>query len=212
MADEQRAGKSMLRAKNLIVLVAATVLATLGTSATGGPANADPGVASEYKKMTKFLSKTKCVDVEDVDNGSRPANYWPIHLWGCHGEENQRWKTNWSGADPDSPGGLGYWEFESAMKPGWCIGASQWYAVGARLELDVCGSDWTKWGNLYAYNDTRPNGGWYNVWRNKRSAGAPDGAGLCMELKGNATSNGTDIITNPCDINEGAQRWHTRDL
>ncbi len=98
------------------------------------------------------------------------------------------------------------------MKPGWCIGVSQWYAVGARLELDARGDDWTKWGNLYADNDTRPNGGWYNVWQNKRSAGAPNDRGLCMELEGDATKNGTDVIANPCDINEGAQRWHTRDL
>ncbi|MGB1012871.1 MAG: ricin-type beta-trefoil lectin domain protein [Nannocystaceae bacterium] len=161
------------------------------------------------------LNHDKCVDAQWANNNDN------VHLWNCHGGENQTWYMTMSG------------EIRSAKNTGRCL--ETW---NNNVRVRNCnGESWQRWrlesdgslvnlwdenycldlANAGTANGTNINRQWCDgapsqkfilsriPWAPIRTESAYD---RCLDVYGGGTSNGTNIILWPCHQNDDNQAWY----
>jgi hypothetical protein len=169
----------MTKRRGIFMLLAATLLGTLATTAASIPAQA----SSPYHEIPNYVNR-HCIDVRTEDNTF-------VQLWSCTGGSEQLFNDVLVNV-----GGTDYFEFVNA-RTGYCLGTDASFSVGLQAMSYPCGTDDSQYWSVSYANNT--GSGWYQVLLNKYS-------GLCLDLAGNSSANGTHIQQYWCN-GTNAQYW-----
>lgn len=124
-----------------------------------------------------FVNGSRCVDASGVNS----ALGTPIHIWDCVGGANQIWTLRAAGD--------GSYQFEPTHSTNTVIGSPNANA-GQQLQLTAKSSASTRWtietqGSSYRFVN--------------------DATGMCMDISGNGTANGTAVTQWQCGAGNTAQ-------
>jgi hypothetical protein len=170
-------------------MLAASVLAAAAARAAELP---------EGPYTVRSAASGKCLDLSQASAADGQA----VLLWECHGGTNQSWYLETAAAG-DKQG----WTLRSALDRGKCLDVAARGGAGTQLIVWSCsGGDNQTFLTALAHRD--PEG---HDWLTVSAAFN----GLCLDVQGGASDNGTPIIVWTCSAAAGApaapnQLWSLR--